>query len=125
MHRDQSNQNAPASSPNDEPGRDRDRYVRSVINAYCATPGTTGRANRQDRLLAAQLFQRGVPLLAVENALLLASARRILRPPDALPLPTIRSLNYFSQVIEEVLVLNIGQDYFRYIRLKLDRYLRL
>ena len=125
MHRDPSNQTAPAISSNDEPGRDCDRYVRSVLNAYCATPGTTGRANRQDRLLATRLFQRGIPLLAVENALLLASARRLFRPPDAHPLPTIRSLNYFSQVIEEVLALNIGQDYFRYIRLKLDRYLRL
>ena len=67
------------------------------------TPGTTGTVRRPDRLLAAQLHQRGVPLAAVENALVLAAARRLIRPADAPPLGTIRSLAYFLPVIEEVL----------------------
>jgi hypothetical protein len=49
----------------------RDEYIRGVLRAYCNTPTTTGSSRRSDRLLAAQLYDRGVPLLVVENALLL------------------------------------------------------
>jgi hypothetical protein len=94
-------------------------YVRKILAAYCSTPGTTGHVRRADRLLAAQLFTRGVPLKTVENALILAAARR-LRPPEALPLSTIRSLAYFLPVIEELLELSISDDYFQYLRQRLQ-----
>jgi hypothetical protein len=96
-------------------------YVRRVLRAYCATPGTTGNTRRQDRLLAAQLYERAVPLIAVENALLLAAARRLFRPSDAPSLTTIRSLAYFSPVIDEVLNIHVGQEYFLYLRHKIQR----
>ena len=80
------------------------------------TPGTCGAVRRPDRLLAAQLHERGVPLEAVENALILAAARRLARPAGAPPLGTIRSLAYFSPVIEEVLHLQVGPEYFRHLR---------
>jgi hypothetical protein len=62
------------------------------------------------------LHQRGVPLEAVENALTLAAARRLARHADAPPLAIIRSLAYFSPVIEEVLSLPVSPDYFHYLR---------
>jgi hypothetical protein len=74
------------------------------------------RASRPDRLLAAQLHQRGGPLEAVENALVLVASRRLTRPADAPPLGVIRSLAYFSPVIEEVLQLDVSPEYFRYLR---------
>jgi hypothetical protein len=80
-------------------------YVYRLLQAYRTTPGTCGAVRRPDRLLAAQLHQRGVPIEAVENALTLAAARRLARPADAPPLAIIRSLAYFSPVIEEVLAL--------------------
>jgi hypothetical protein len=98
---------------------DQQEYVRKLLNTYRATPGTTGTVRQPDRLLAAQLFQRGVPLTAVENALVLAAARRLVRPEGAAPLGTVRSLAYFSPVIEEVLTLQASQDYFQHIRRKL------
>ncbi len=91
-------------------------YVRQLLEAYRATPGTCGAVRRPDRLLAVQLHQRGVPLEAVENALTLAAARRLARPADAPPRETIRSLAYFSPVIEEVLRLQVGPEYFRHLR---------
>lgn len=100
----------------------RDEYIRAVLLAYSKTPGTSGAIRRQDRLLAAQLYEQRVPLIAVENALLLAAARRLFRPSDAPPLTTIRSLAYFSPVIEEVLTLHVSQDYFLYLRYKIDRF---
>lgn len=95
-------------------------YVRRLLDAYCVTPGTCGAVRRPDRLLAAQLHQRGVPIEAVENAFVLAAARRI-RPVGAAPLGTIRSLAYFSPVIEEVLQLQVGPEYFQHLRHKLQR----
>ena len=98
-----------------------EEYIRLVLEAYRQTPGTTGTIRRADRMLAAQLHQRGVSVGVVENALLLAAARRLMRPADAPPLATIRSLAYFLPVIEEVLGLRVSPDYFRYLRQKLQR----
>jgi hypothetical protein len=98
-----------------------DEYVRQVLDAYRKTPGTMGIVRRPDRLLAAQLHERGVPLMAVENALVLAAARRLIRPAGSPPLGAIRSLAYFLPVIEEVLSLRVNPDYFRYLRHKIER----
>ena len=75
--------------------------------------------NTLTRLVAAQLYQRGLSLKVIENALVLAATRRLIRPPDAPPLGTIRSLAYFLPVIEEVLQLRVSPDYFDYLRHKL------
>jgi hypothetical protein len=103
--------------------RSREEYVRKVLDAYRQTPGTTGNIRRQDRLLAAQLHDRAVPLKTVENALVLAAARRLLRPADASPLATVRSLAYFQSVIEEVQQLKVSDDYFLHLRRRLERLL--
>ena len=95
-------------------------YVRRLLDAYRVTPGTCGSVRRADRMLAAQLHQQGVPIEAVENAFVLAAARRLIRPAGAAPLGAIRSLAYFSPVIEEVLQLQVGQEYFQHLRHKLQ-----
>jgi hypothetical protein len=96
-------------------------YIRKVLDAYRRTPGTTGAVRRNDRLLAAALYDRGVSITTVENALLLAASRRIFRPLDAVPLQPIRSLHYLLPVIDEVLQLRIGQEYFRYLQFHITR----
>jgi hypothetical protein len=98
-------------------------YVRRLLDAYRATPGTTGVVRRADRLLAAQLDERGVPLEVVENALTLAVARRMARPADAPPLGMIRSLAYFFPVIEEVLETQPSLEYFQHLRSRLAKLL--
>jgi len=97
-------------------------YVRRLLEAYRTTPGTCGAVRRPDRLLAIQLHERGVPLEAVQNALTLAAARRLARPADAPPLGIIRSLAYFSPVIEEVLHLQVSPDYFRHLRHRIAQF---
>lgn len=104
-----------------ETASSQEEYVRRVLSAYRQTPGTTGTIRRPDRLLAAQLYARGVPLEAVENALVLAVSRRLLRPAELPPLGTVRSLAYFSPVIDEVLRLRVSPDYFQYLRQKIQR----
>ena len=102
-------------------GLGQEEYVRQVLEAYRKTPGTMGTVRRADRMLAAQLYQRGLSVKVIENALVLAATRRMIRPTDAPPLGTIRSLAYFLPVIEEVLKLHVSPDYFDYLRHKLAR----
>lgn len=102
-------------------GLSQEEYVRQVLEAYRMTPGTMGTVRRADRLLAAQLYERGLSVKVIENALVLAATRRLIRPADRPPLGTIRSLAYFLPVIEEVLELRVSPDYFEYLRHKLTR----
>lgn len=104
----------------DDAGR-QEEYVRQVLDTYRNTPGTMGTIRHADRLLAAQLYQRGLSLKVIENALALGATRRLVRPADAPPLATIRSLAYFLPVIEEVLESRVSADYFDYLRHKLAR----
>ena len=105
-------------------GRSQEEYIRHVLEAYRKTPGTMGTARRADRLLAAQFYQRGVAVSVVENAFVLAAARRLMRPADAPPLGTIRSLAYFLPVIEEVLDMRVSPEYFQHVRRKLEKIAR-
>jgi hypothetical protein len=100
--------------------RSREQYLQKVLEAYQHTPGTTGQVRPPDRQLAVQLQLRGIPLRTIENALVLAAARRIFRPPEAPPLTTVRSLAYFVPVIEELLTSQISEDYFEYLHRKLE-----
>ena len=99
-------------------GLGQEEYVRQVLEAYRKTPGAMGTVRRADRMLAAQLYQRGLSVKVIENALVLAATRRMIRPTDAPPLGTICSLAYFLPVIEEVLELRVSPDYFGYLRYK-------
>jgi hypothetical protein len=99
-------------------------YVRQALECYRRTPGTLGHVRRHDRLVAADLYRRRIPLPIVESALLLAAARRTLRAEDALPLGPVRSFAYFLQVIEEVLASPLPLDYVHYLRDKLAKYAR-
>jgi hypothetical protein len=98
-----------------------EEYIRQVLETYRKTPGTMGTVRRADRMLAMQLYQRGVSAGVIENAFVLAAMRRLTRPADAPPLGTIRSLAYFMPVIEEVLDMRVSPDYFQYLRHKLQQ----
>ncbi len=92
-----------------------DDYVRAVLIAYHALPDTPRRTSRHDRLLAASLAVRGVPLDTVNAAFLLATARRTFRSENAVPLGPIRSLAYFLPVLDEVLALPPDPAYLAYL----------
>ena len=100
---------------------DASEYVRRVLEAYRAAPGTCGAIRQPDRAFALRLYERGVPLEAVDNALVLACARRMARPAEAVPLDVIRSFAYFSPVIDEVPGLGADDAYFQYLRARLSR----
>jgi len=94
-------------------------YVRRVLEAYRAAPGTCDAIRKADRAFAWRLWERGVPLAAVENAMTLACARRLARPAEAAPLGVVRSLAYFAAVIDEVLATDVGPAYYEHLRRRL------
>ena len=65
-------------------------FLHTLLEAYVRAPGTPGRASRQDRVIAAQLYSEGVPLGRILHAIRLATLRRHLTGPH----PPIRSLAY-------------------------------
>lgn len=75
-------------------------------------------ARHADRMLAEQLYRRGLSAQLIENALVLAATRRLIQPAIAPPLGTIRSLAYFLPVIEEVLSLRVSLNYFQHLQPK-------
>jgi hypothetical protein len=102
------------------PERNAESYVRTILRLYQKLPETPTQPSSRDCFCAHQLQQRGVPLGLIESAFLLGSLRRLLRPPDAPPLPPIRSLAYFHPVIEELLHTPIPDSYIEYLRSKIQ-----
>ena len=98
-------------------------YVKSVLDLYVSLPATRNKPSRQDRRLAAALYQRQVPLGIVRAALLLAAARRTLRNPDASPLPPVGCLHYFLPVIDELTQTPPDPAYLDYLYQKLEPFL--
>jgi len=96
-------------------------YVRAVLHAYRLSTATTGHVRTSDRRLAEQLYRRGVPLDTVTAALLLATARRLVRPPDAPALGPARSLAYFVPVVDELIATPLPPGYRTHLASKLAR----
>ena len=63
-----------------------EEYTRQVLEAYRKTPGTSGTVRRPDRVLAGQLYQRGV------SDPILSGAVRILPSGTLKPAAALRSL---------------------------------
>ena len=99
--------------------REQQRYAEDVLALYCQTPGTLGHVRREDRRLARWLWDRNVPLAMVEDAFILAVARRTFRPPSAPPLDPIRSLHYFVPLVQELIQGRVDPSYLRHLREKL------
>ena len=91
-------------------------YIQAVLAAYRSSPDVVGRVRPADRRLAATLMQKGVPLQIVEDALLLAVARRQAGGQCHEP---IRSLHYFRHVIEGLMTQPLPPGYADYIRQRL------
>jgi hypothetical protein len=95
-------------------------YVDAILDAYVSLPDTPVRVRSDDRYLAIRWYRQGIVLFQAKTAMLLATARRTFREPDALPLEPIRSLRYFIPLVEEIQELGIDESYLRYLQQKLS-----
>jgi hypothetical protein len=99
-------------------------YAERVLHLYRALPQTRARTGPADRRLAEDLQRRGVPIQLVEAALSLAALRRLQRPPEAPPLPPIRSLHYILPLLDELQGAPLEEGYLAYLHDRLRRLLR-
>ena len=97
-----------------------EEFVEAVLETYVSLPETPNRARRDDRYLAIKLYRQAIPLFQVTAAMLLATARRNFREPDAEPLEPIRSLRYFVPLIEEIQRSGVDESYVDYLQQKLS-----
>lgn len=95
-------------------------YVDAVLDTYISLPDTPNRTRRDDRYLAITWYRQGIMLFQAEAAMLMATARRTCREPDAQPLEPIRSLRYFVPLIEEIQHSGVDESYLRYLEQKLS-----
>ena len=111
----------PCVSRRAETSAGRDGYVNAVLALYRAAPGTLGHVRKADVRLARQLYDRGVCLDVVDDAIAVALCRRLVRttaPPEP-----VRSLHYFVGVIDELLAGSLDHGYVVYLRDRLTRHL--
>jgi hypothetical protein len=104
--------------------RERHEYVERIIECYRRTPETTGQVRQADRRLAMDLYERGISVSTVESAIILATVRRMLRPPDYGKLAPIRSLHYFLPIIAEITENPLAPDYIHYLREKIEKHMK-
>ena len=76
----------------------RSSYIALVVRFYLDDPDTPAVPSKADWEIAADLFDRGVPLEAIRLAFKLALIRRRHRSSNE-PLPPIRSMAYFRAVV--------------------------
>jgi hypothetical protein len=95
-----------------------DEYAAAALKLYLQLPETPLRPSDNDRRTAETLYGRGISLVTLESALLMASIRRLARSPELPPLSPIRSLAYFLPVVEEILFNPVPNDYLLYLRKK-------
>lgn len=100
---------------------DRTEYVATVLRLYLELPETPSRAGPHDRERANEFHRRRVPLNLIESALLLGSLRRLGRPPESPRLSPIRSLAYFTPVVEELTANPLPDGYLEYLRHKMRK----
>jgi hypothetical protein len=67
-----------------------DHYVRLIRDLYLKLPITANRFNQSDRLVAAELYRRSVPLDLVRSAFVLSAARRLTRNHNLQPQTPVR-----------------------------------
>jgi hypothetical protein len=102
----------------------KNKYVEEVLQLYLATPTVVGPVRRADHIYAENLFRQRVPLYAIANAFIVGAARRILHNGYyASPMPPVRSLHYFRNIIQEMLDRPPGYREIAILKEKLTLYL--
>lgn len=93
-------------------------YMEAIRDTYVALPITSRRLRRNELELARQLYREGIASVHVEAALLVETARRVLRN-EPHPIPPIRSLHDIVPIIEQARGCGVNEGYVHYLRHKL------
>ncbi len=100
------------------------QFVSAILQLYLALPETASRLSKLDYRLAEDLYDKGISQQNIETAMLLTTARRLARSPQAPQLAPIRSLHYFMPALHEVTGKQMPAGYLEYLRTNLQGLLK-
>ena len=104
--------------PVEEFGTDQNRYVQRVRQMLSGIACLRVNFSAADERLAASLYRRGVTLVHLQRAIWLGCARKYaayLNGSENAP-ALITSLNYFSNLVEEVTETLVSEDYWKHMQ---------
>ena len=96
-------------------------FVRKVRGLFLAPACVQASFSAADEKIAAGLHRRGVSLEQVTRAILLGCARKYVAMINAGVRTPITSLQYFSDIVEEVIESAIPESYWEPLRWKVER----
>jgi hypothetical protein len=100
-------------------------YVARVRKAFLSLDCTKGSFGPSDERLAEELEKRGIPIVTIEDAIVLAAVRKYISWLNNGPSEPIASLNYVKPVIAEIQQQPWPPDYRDHLREKLIQYVEL
>jgi hypothetical protein len=90
-------------------------YQGALLRLYCEQPDTPAVPSRADWAIAADLYQKAIPLATIAHAIRVATLRRLKREPDAEPLRPILSLAYYRRVLTCLMPEDFDPGYVGYV----------
>jgi hypothetical protein len=94
-------------------------YVESIREWFLALACGSGKFGAAETATARNLYGRGIPLVVIEEAILMGAGRKYMSWLEGHALEPIQSLAYFEQVIAEVQDKPLPPGYSAYLRKKL------
>jgi hypothetical protein len=113
--------------PVEEFGIDQNGYVQRVRQMLSGTACMRVHLNAADERLAAIFYRRGISLVHLQRAIWLGCARKyvaLLNAPENADM-LITSLNYFSNLVDEVAETQVSEDYWEHLQSKLPKLERM
>ena len=101
----------------------RPQYLVAVIRLFLAQSGAPAHATRNDWAVAQALYARGVDFDHFSPAVRLAALRRLTR--DGPPLPPVRSLAYYRQVLDQLSPDELESGYVDYVAFRYQAITRI
>jgi len=87
---------------NDSGSDSGESYVDSVRKLFTSLGCTTGRFGPSEERLAGDFERKGIPLVVIEDAMIVGACRKYVSWLNSGPSAPIASLHYFEAIIEEV-----------------------
>lgn len=111
-----------SGQPEDDPSQD----FMAALDRLLSDRACVGHSlSTADLILARQWLARGITLEQVGKAVLLGCTRKYVSWRNNPGQGPISSLHYFAPLLEEVLALEISEDYWQYLRSRMERIERL
>lgn len=114
-------------SPAEEFGTDQNSYVQQVRQMLVRPACVRINFSAADERLAAILYRRGITLVHIQRAIWLGCARKyvsLLNAPESADM-LITSLNYFSELVNEVTDTSVSEDYCKHMEAKVAQLERM